>query len=67
MMTRATKSVVGLAAAALMIGGVAVSGASASVGQHRIIPGEAANAPHPQHAARNAPDYFCDKQENKCQ
>lgn len=62
-----TKAAIVLASAALMISGVAVSGASASVGQHRTIPGEAANAPHPQHAARNAPDYFCDKQENKCQ
>jgi hypothetical protein len=66
-MSKATQRVIGLASAVLMIGGVAVSGASASVGQHRIIPGEPANAPHPQHAARNAPDYFCDKQENKCQ
>ncbi len=66
-MTKATNRFFVVATAALMIGGVAVSGASASVGQHRIIPGEPANAKHPEHAARNAPDNFCDKQENKCQ
>ncbi|MGI3900006.1 MAG: hypothetical protein ACRYGP_02055 [Janthinobacterium lividum] len=66
-MTKATNRMFVVATAALMIGGVAVSGASASVGQHRIIPGEPVNAKHPEHAARNAPDYFCDKQENKCQ
>ena len=49
------------------MGGLGVSSASASVGQHRIIPGQAANAPHPQHAERNAPDLYCDKQESKCQ
>ena len=56
-----------LAASLLMLGGLGVSSASASVGQHRIIPGQEANAPHPQHAERNAPDLFCDKQESKCQ
>ncbi len=66
-MRQATNRMVVLAAAALMIGGVSVSGAAASVGQHRIIPGQAANAPHPAHAERNAPDLYCDKQENKCQ
>ena len=62
----ATRATV-LAASILMAGGLGVSTASASVGQHRIIPGQAANAPHPQHAERNAPDLFCDKQESKCQ
>lgn len=56
-----------LTAMILVLGGAAVSSASASVGQHRIIPGVAANAPHPQHAQRNAPDLYCDKQEAKCQ
>lgn len=62
----ATRATV-LAASILMVGGLGVPSASASVGQHRIIPGQAANAPHPQHAERNAPDLFCDKQESKCQ
>ena len=66
-MTKATNRLVVLTSAALMFGGMAASSASASVGQHRIIPGEPANAAHPQHAQRNAPDMFCDKQENKCQ
>ena len=62
----ATRATV-LAASILVVGGFGISSASASVGQHRIIPGQAANAPHPQHAERNAPDLFCDKQESKCQ
>ncbi len=66
MATMVKRSVV-LAASVLMLGGLATSSASASVGQHRIIPGQPANAPHPQHAQRNAPDLFCDKQESKCQ
>ena len=37
-----------------------------SVGQHRIQPGSKPNSPHPQHAKRNSPDLYCDKQENKC-
>ena len=66
-MTTIAKRTAVLAATVLMISGVAVSSASATVGQHRIIPGQAANAPHPQHAERNAPDLYCDKQEAKCQ
>ena len=66
-MTISVKRAAVLASTVLMMGGLAVSTASASVGQHRIIPGQAANAPHPQHAERNAPDMYCDKQEARCQ
>ncbi|WP_129219002.1 hypothetical protein [Lichenibacterium ramalinae] len=66
MTTIVTRTAV-LAATVLMMSGVAVSSASASVGQHRIIPGQTASARHPQHAERNAPDLYCDKQESKCQ
>ena len=66
-MTTIAKRAAVLTATVLLMSGVAVSSASASVGQHRIIPGQAANAQHPQHAERNAPDLYCDKQEAKCQ
>lgn len=37
------------------------------IDQHRIYPGSESAAAQKARSARNAPNLFCDKQENKCE